>query len=66
MGAAFADADAVDGTGAFIEALREAGPVDWTDQRWYELALDFGRGRYALLVDSDLRRSHCPVGWRLA
>jgi multiple sugar transport system substrate-binding protein len=51
--AAFADADAVDWTAAFIEALREAGPVDWTDQRWYELALDFGRGRYSLLVDSD-------------
>jgi multiple sugar transport system substrate-binding protein len=51
--AAFADADAVGSTAAFIEALREAGPVDWTNQRWYELALDFGRGRYALLVDSD-------------
>jgi multiple sugar transport system substrate-binding protein len=51
--AAFADADAVAVTAAFIEALRDAGPVDWTDQRWYELALDFGRGRYALLVDSD-------------
>ena len=45
--AAFADADAVAVTAAFIEALRDAGPVDWTDQRWYELALDFGRGRYA-------------------
>jgi multiple sugar transport system substrate-binding protein len=51
--AAFADAEAVAATAAFIEALRVAGPVDWTRQRWYELALDFGRGRYALLVDSD-------------
>ena len=51
--AAFADPDAVAVTEAFIEALREAGPVDWPEQRWYELALDFGRGRYALLVDSD-------------
>jgi len=51
--AAFADADAVSATAAFIAALRDAGPVDWTNQRWYELALDFGRGRYALLVDSD-------------
>jgi multiple sugar transport system substrate-binding protein len=51
--AAFADAEAIDVTAAFIEALRESGPVDWTQQRWYELALDFGRGRYALLVDSD-------------
>ena len=51
--AAFADADAVGSTAAFIEALREAGPVEWTNQRWYELALDFGRGRYALIVDSD-------------
>jgi multiple sugar transport system substrate-binding protein len=51
--AAFADPDAVAVTESFIEALREAGPVDWTEQCWYELALDFGRGRYALLVDSD-------------
>ena len=51
--AAFADADAVTVTAAFIDALRNAGPVDWTQQRWYELALDFARGRYALLVDSD-------------
>ena len=51
--AAFADAEAVAATAAFIDALRDAGPVDWTDQRWFELALDFGRGRYALLVDSD-------------
>ena len=32
---------------------RGAGPADWLEQRWYELALDFARGRYALLVDSD-------------
>ncbi len=51
--AAFADPDAVAVTAAFIDALRDAGPVEWTEQRWYELALDFGRGRYALLVDSD-------------
>ena len=29
------------------------GPRDWLDQRWYELALDFARGRYGLIVDSD-------------
>jgi multiple sugar transport system substrate-binding protein len=51
--AAFADDDAVTVTAGFIDALRAAGPVDWTDQRWYELALDFARGRYALMVDSD-------------
>jgi len=51
--AAFADPEAIAVTAAFIEALRDAGPVDWTQQRWYELALDFARGRYALLVDSD-------------
>jgi multiple sugar transport system substrate-binding protein len=51
--AAFADDEAVAVTAGFIAALRDAGPLDWTDQRWYELALDFGRGRYALMVDSD-------------
>ena len=37
----------------FVAALRDAGPIDWPEQRWYELALDFARGRYGLLVDSD-------------
>jgi multiple sugar transport system substrate-binding protein len=50
---AFADDVALAATADFIAALREAGPRDWTNQRWYELALDFGHGRYALLVDSD-------------
>jgi multiple sugar transport system substrate-binding protein len=40
-------------TSDFIAALRDSGPPNWPDQRWYELALDFGRGRYALFVDSD-------------
>jgi multiple sugar transport system substrate-binding protein len=37
----------------FVEALRRSGPADWPEQRWYELALDFARGRYGLIVDSD-------------
>jgi multiple sugar transport system substrate-binding protein len=44
---------AVQATKDFIAALRDAGPTDWTNQRWYELALDFGRGRYGLIIDSD-------------
>jgi multiple sugar transport system substrate-binding protein len=40
-------------TSDFIAALRDSGPPNWPDQRWYELALDFARGRYGLLVDSD-------------
>ncbi|HET6943940.1 MAG TPA: extracellular solute-binding protein, partial [Gaiellaceae bacterium] len=40
-------------TSDFLEALRDSGPANWLDQHWYELALDFARGRYALLVDSD-------------
>jgi multiple sugar transport system substrate-binding protein len=40
-------------TSDFIAALRDAGPAGWPDQRWYELALDFARGRYGLIVDSD-------------
>jgi multiple sugar transport system substrate-binding protein len=35
------------------DAIRLAGPPDWTRQGWYELALDFARGDYGLLVDSD-------------
>jgi multiple sugar transport system substrate-binding protein len=43
----------VQATSDFIAALRDAGPVNWPDERWYELALDFARGRYGLIVDSD-------------
>jgi multiple sugar transport system substrate-binding protein len=43
----------VQATADFIAALRDAGPSNWLDQRWYELALDFAHGEYALLVDSD-------------
>ena len=45
--------DAVRITREFIDALHRAGPTDWLNQRWYELALDFARGRYGLIVDSD-------------
>jgi multiple sugar transport system substrate-binding protein len=44
---------AVRATTDFLSALRAAGPEDWPHQRWYELALDFAQGRYALMVDSD-------------
>jgi multiple sugar transport system substrate-binding protein len=37
----------------FIAALKACGPAEWPSQRWYELALDFAKGRYGLLVDSD-------------
>jgi len=40
-------------TSDFIGALHDAGPADWPNERWYELALDFARGRYGLIVDSD-------------
>jgi multiple sugar transport system substrate-binding protein len=40
-------------TADFMAAVRAAGPTGWATQRWYELALDFARGRYGLLVDSD-------------
>jgi multiple sugar transport system substrate-binding protein len=44
---------AIEATADFFAALRVAGPSNWPDQRWYELALDFAHGRYGLLVDSD-------------
>ena len=28
-------------------------PADWPERPWYELALDFARGRYGVIVDSD-------------
>jgi multiple sugar transport system substrate-binding protein len=50
---AIASDTAVRVTSEFLDALHRAGPADWIDQRWYELALDFARGRYGLIVDSD-------------
>lgn len=50
---AIASAEAVRATEDFLTALRANGPADWLNQRWYELALDFGHGKYGLIVDSD-------------
>jgi multiple sugar transport system substrate-binding protein len=50
---AIASQESLRATTDFVAALRDAGPDEWPDQRWYELAMDFGRGRYGLIVDSD-------------
>jgi multiple sugar transport system substrate-binding protein len=50
---AIASSASVRATSDFLMALRDAGPRDWPEQRWYELALDFACGHYGLLVDSD-------------
>ncbi|MFZ1063307.1 MAG: extracellular solute-binding protein [Acidimicrobiales bacterium] len=36
-----------------LAALRDAGPTDLLNQRWYELAIDFAQGDYGMIVDSD-------------
>jgi multiple sugar transport system substrate-binding protein len=46
-------AESLEATEDFIGALRKAGPKDWTNQRWYELAVDFANGKYGFIVDSD-------------
>ena len=64
--------EATAATTRFVTALREAGPRDWTSQRWYELALDFGAGKYGLIVDSDHyapifeNPELCSMGGRIA
>ncbi len=50
---AIASPAGVKATEDFVQALHAAGPPGWTNQRWYELALDFANGKYGLLVDSD-------------
>ena len=50
---AIARPEVVGPTERFIAALHAAGPPAWDEQRWYELALDFGNGAYGLIVDSD-------------
>jgi multiple sugar transport system substrate-binding protein len=48
-----ASAASVAATTDFVRHLQTSGPEAWTDQRWYELAMDFAAGRYGLIVDSD-------------
>jgi multiple sugar transport system substrate-binding protein len=50
---AIASPESVRATEDFLAGLRDAGPTAWPEQRWYELAIDFGNGRYGLIVDSD-------------
>jgi multiple sugar transport system substrate-binding protein len=50
---AIASPEGVAATTDFIDALRVAGPPDWLNQRWYELAMDFCADRYGFIVDSD-------------
>lgn len=50
---AIASEKAIQITDAFLKALHQAGPKQWLSQRWYELALDFAKGKYGLIVDSD-------------
>jgi multiple sugar transport system substrate-binding protein len=50
---AIASDAAVEVARTLSEAIRVAGPPDWTSQAWYELAIDFANGKYGLLVDSD-------------
>ena len=50
---AIASPQGIAATTDFIEALRDAGPRDWLNQRWYELAMDVCAGEYGLIVDSD-------------
>jgi multiple sugar transport system substrate-binding protein len=44
---------AVEVARTLADAIRVAGPENWTGQGWYELAIDFAHGKYGLLVDSD-------------
>jgi multiple sugar transport system substrate-binding protein len=50
---AIASDAAVEVARTLADAIRVAGPADWTSQGWYELAIDFADGKYGLLVDSD-------------
>lgn len=50
---AVASPEALRATSDFLAALHDAGPVDLLNQRWYELAIDFAHGDYAMIVDSD-------------
>ena len=50
---AIASEEVIAATEDFIKALQESGASDWTNRRWYELAMDFANGKYGLIVDSD-------------
>ena len=50
---AIASDTATEAARTLLDAVRAAGPENWTGQGWYELAMDFAHGKYGLLVDSD-------------
>ena len=50
---AIASPEGVAATTDFVNALRNSGPSDWPNQRWYELAMDFCADKYGFIVDSD-------------
>jgi multiple sugar transport system substrate-binding protein len=50
---AIASPEGLQATTDFLTALKQSGPPDWENQRWYELAMDFAAGKYAYIVDSD-------------
>lgn len=50
---AVASPAAIRATSEFLTALHDAGPTDLMNQRWYELAIDFAKGDYGMIVDSD-------------
>ena len=50
---AIASDAAVEVARTLSEAIRVAGPADWTSQGWYELAMDFAHGKFGLLGPDD-------------
>jgi len=63
---AIASAQGVAATTAFLNALKDAGPSDWLNQRWYELAMDVAGGSYGLIVDSDHYVAYYEMGEKSA
>lgn len=41
-------------TKLWIEMVQKAGPKDWTEYTWYEVAQDLGSGQAAMIYDADI------------
>ncbi len=50
---AIASPQGIRATQDLVDALKASGPSDWLNTKWYPLAMDFAKGKYGLLVDSD-------------
>lgn len=46
--------ESIEITKKFAELVKKAGPKDWTNYTWYQVATDLGAGKAAMAFDADI------------